>query len=103
MVAVAGRHSVPAQCAALAFGAVGGTYYLALASPADIDVTATVLANPEAVSVLVSSVLLTPYALAQAWALSRRGDADTGRLLIAAAAVVIAYAVTVFTVTAGAS
>ncbi|WP_395311180.1 DUF2339 domain-containing protein [Mycobacterium sp. AMU20-3851] len=100
VVAVAGRHSVPAQCAALAFGAVGGTYYLALASPRTLT-SPTVLANPEAVSVLVSSVLLTLYALAQAWALSRRGDADTGRLLIAAAAVVIGYAVTVFTVTAG--
>ncbi len=100
VVAVAGRHSVPAQWAALGFGAVGGIYYLALASPPTLT-SATVMATTEAVSVLVSSVLLTLYALAQAWALSRRGDADTGRLLIAAAAVVIGYAVTVFTVTAG--
>ncbi|MDZ7884365.1 MAG: DUF2339 domain-containing protein [Mycobacterium sp.] len=100
VVAVAGRHSVPAQCAALGFGAIGGLYFLALAAPQTLT-TATVLATTEAVSVLVSSVLLTLYALAQTWSLSRRRDADTGRVLMAVAAVVIAYAVTVFTVTAG--
>ncbi len=100
VVAVAGRHSVPAQCAALGFGAIGGLYFLALAAPQTLT-TATVMATTEAVSVLVSSVLLTLYALAQTWSLSRRRDADTGRVLMAVAAVVIAYAVTVFTVTAG--
>lgn len=100
VVAVAGRHSVPAQCAALGFGAIGGLYFLALAGPQTLT-TATVMATTEAVSVLVSSVLLTLYALAQTWSLSRRRDADTGRVLMAVAAVVIAYAVTVFTVTAG--
>lgn len=100
VVAVAGRHSVAAQCAALAFGAVGSIYFLALAGPATLT-TATVMVSVEAVSVLVSSVLLTMYALAQTWSLSRNGDADGGRVLMAVAAVVIAYAVTVFTVTAG--
>ncbi|CAM3450977.1 DUF2339 domain-containing protein [Mycobacterium frederiksbergense] len=100
VVAVAGRHSVPAQCAALGFGAIGGLFFLALAGPQTLT-TATVMATTEAVSVLVSSVLLTLYALAQTWSLSRRRDADTGRVLMAVAAVVIAYAVTVFTVTAG--
>lgn len=100
VVAVAGRHSAAAQCAALGFGAVGGLYFLALAGPETLS-TATVMPVPEAVSVLVSSVLLTLYALAQTWSLARRRDADTGRVLIAIAAVVIAYAVTVFTVTAG--
>ncbi|MGK2867650.1 MAG: DUF2339 domain-containing protein [Mycobacterium sp.] len=100
VVAVAGRQSTAAQCAALAFGFIGGTYYLALAGPETLT-TATVLATTEAVSVLVSSVLLTLYALAQVWSLSKSRDADTARALIAVAAVVIAYAVTVFTVTAG--
>jgi uncharacterized membrane protein len=100
VVAVAGRQSVAAQCAAVTFGAFGGLYYLALAGPETLT-TATVPAAAEAVSMLVSSVLLTLYALAQAWSLSRSRDADTGRVLIAVAAVVIAYAVTVFTVTAG--
>lgn len=100
VVAVAGRQSTAAQCAALAFGFIGGTYYLALAAPETLT-TATEFATTEAVSVLVSSVLLTLYALAQVWSLSKSRDADTARVLIAVAAVVIAYAVTVFTVTAG--
>lgn len=100
VVAVAGRHSVAAQCAALGFGVIGSMYFLALAGPETLT-TATVPVSTEAISVLVSSVLLTLYALAQTWSLSRSRDADTGRVLIAIAAVVIAYAVTVFTVTAG--
>ena len=100
VVAVGGRHSLTAQCAALGFGAIGSLYFLALAGPETLT-TATVMATTEAVSVLVSSVLLTLYALAQTWSLSRRRDPDTGRVLMAFAAVVIAYAVTVFTVTAG--
>lgn len=100
VVAVAGRHSVAAQCAALGFGAIGGLYFLALAGPETLS-TATAMLTTEAVSVLVSSVLLTLYALAQTWSLTRRRDADTGRVLIAVAAVVIAYAVTAFTVTVG--
>ncbi|KRD17130.1 hypothetical protein ASE48_25775 [Mycobacterium sp. Root265] len=100
VVAVAGRHSVAAQCAALGFGAIGSIYFLALAGPETLT-DASVMATTEAVSVLVSSLLLTVYALAQTWSLSRGRDADTGRVLMAVAAVVIAYAVTVFTVTAG--
>lgn len=100
VVAVAGRHSVAAQCAALGFGAVGSMYFLALAGPETLT-TATVMAGTEAVSVLASSVLLTLYALAQTWSLSRGRDADIGRVLMGVAAVVIAYAVTVLTVTAG--
>ncbi|MCF6390598.1 DUF2339 domain-containing protein [Mycobacterium sp. MBM] len=100
VVAVAGRHSSGAQYAALGFGAIGALYFLALAGPETLS-TATARITTEAVSVMVSSVLLTLYALAQTWSLARRRDADTGRVLIAIAAVVIAYAVTAFTVTVG--
>ncbi|MGU3501912.1 DUF2339 domain-containing protein [Mycobacterium sp. C31M] len=100
VVAVAGRHSGTAQLAALLFGAVGGLYYLDIAGPETLT-TATELAVPEAVSVLVCSVLVVLYALVQAWSSSRASDADTGRILLAGAAVLSAYAVTVFTVTAG--
>lgn len=100
VVAVAGRHSAAAQYAALGFGAIGALCFLALAGPQTLS-TATARMPAEAVSVLVSSVLLTLYALAQTWSLARRREADTGRVLIAVAAVVIAYAVTAFTVTVG--
>src|SRR5690606_8086038 len=88
LVAVAGRHSAGAQCAALVFGAMGSTYLLVIAGPETL-VTATVLTIPQAASVLVSSVLLTLFALTQGWVASRRCDPDTARLLLAGAAVVI--------------
>lgn len=101
VVAVAGRHSGGAQIAALVFGAVGGLYYLDLAAP-DTITTATERSWAEAVSVLISSLLVVLYGAAQTWSLTRRHrDADTGRLLLAGAAVLSAYAVTVLTVTAG--
>lgn len=100
LVAVAGRRSTAAQCAALVFGAVGSIYLLVIAGPETL-ITATVLTVPDAASVLVSSVLLTLFALTHAWVANRRCDPDTARLLLAGAAVVIGYAVTVGTVTAG--
>lgn len=101
VVAVAGRHDTGAQIASLVFGAVGGLYYLELAGPGTIT-TATERSGAEAVSVLISSLLVVLYGAAQTWSLTRRHrDADTGRLLLAGAAVLSAYAVTVFTVTAG--
>jgi uncharacterized membrane protein len=101
VVAVAGRHNTGAQIAALVFGAVGGLYYLDLAGP-DTITRATERSGAEAVSVLISSLLVVLYGAAQTWSLTRRHrDADTGRLLLAGAAVLSAYAVTVFTVTAG--
>ncbi|MGN7781677.1 DUF2339 domain-containing protein [Mycolicibacterium sp. 22603] len=100
VVAVAGRHSGGAQIAALVFGTVGGLYYLDLAAP-DTITTATERSWAEAVSVLISSLLVVLYGAAQTWSLTRRHrDADTGRLLLAGAAVLSAYAVTVLTVTA---
>ncbi|WP_036462329.1 DUF2339 domain-containing protein [Mycolicibacterium neoaurum] len=101
VVAVAGRHNTGAQIAALVFGAVGGLYYLDLAGP-DTITRATERSGAEAVSVLISSLLVVLYGAAQTWSLTRRDrDADTGRLLLAGVAVLSAYAVTVFTVTAG--
>lgn len=100
VVAIAGRHSGGAQLAALVFGAVGGLYYLDRAGPDTLTV-ATERTVAEAVSVLISSVLVVLYGVAQTWSLTRTRDADTGRILLAGAAVLSAYAVTVFTVTAG--
>jgi uncharacterized membrane protein len=53
------------------------------------------------VSVLISSVLLGGYAGAQCWATRSRLDGDRARLLLAGAAAILVYTVTVFTVTAG--
>ncbi|MCV7430355.1 DUF2339 domain-containing protein [Mycolicibacterium bacteremicum] len=101
VVAVAGRHATGAQLAALVFGAVGGLYYLDLAGPQTLT-SATERPVGEAISVLVSSVLVVLYGGVQTWSLTRRsGDPDTGRLLLTVAAVLSAYAVTAFTVTTG--
>ncbi|MGW0162418.1 DUF2339 domain-containing protein [Mycobacterium sp. NPDC003323] len=101
VLAVAGRRSATAQITAFAFGAVGGLYYLDVAGPHTLT-TATRLPGSAAVSALICSVLLVLYAAAQAWALTHHNrDADTGRVLLAVTAVLSAYAVTVFTVTAG--
>ncbi|MCV7358621.1 DUF2339 domain-containing protein [Mycolicibacterium fluoranthenivorans] len=100
LAVVAGRHSVAAQWSAALFGGFGGLYLLSMAGPATLT-SATVLTAPDAVSVLISSVLLGGYAGAQCWAARSRLDGDRGRLLLAGAAAVLVYAVTVFTVTAG--
>lgn len=100
LAAVAGRHSVAAQWSAVLFGGFGGLYLLSMAGPATLT-SATVLSAPDAVSVLISSVLLGGYAGAQCWAARPRLDRDLVRLLLAGAAATLVYAVTVFTVTAG--
>ncbi len=72
VVAVAGRHGAVAQCAALGFGAIGGICCPGAGrTPQTLTAPTTPWCPPEAVSVLVSSVLLTLYAVAQAWSLSR--------------------------------
>lgn len=91
VIAVAARHDAVARWSALGFALVGGALYLAYAPP-DALVRAVVIGGPDAVSVLISSVLLiaAAIALARCW---------TGAWAVFA--VVVAYAVTAFAVTAG--
>ena len=102
VVAIAGRRDDVARWAAVGFGVIGGGFYVAYAPPGSL-VRATVLVTPEAVSVLVASVLLTAFAVAIVWSWVGRGvvDGDAVRIMWAGAAVVVVYAVTTFTVTAG--
>ena len=102
VVAVAGRRDDIARWAALGFAVVGGGFYVSYAPPSSL-VRATVMTTPEAVSTLVSSVLLVACAVAIAWSWVRRGELnnDTARTLWAGSAAVIVYAVTTFTVIAG--
>lgn len=102
VVTVAGRRDRIARCAAIAFWLVGGGMNLAYAPPATL-VQATALVTPEAVSVLVSSILLAVGAVAIVWSWSSSGavTGDAARIVWACSAVVFTYAVTTFTVTAG--
>ncbi len=102
VVAIAGRRDDVARWAAVGFGVIGGGLYVAYAPPGSL-VRATELVTPEAVSVLVASVLLIAFAVAIVWSWVGRGvvDSDAVRIMWAGAAVVIVYAVTTFTVTAG--
>ena len=101
VVAVAGRRDDVARWAAVGFAIVGGAIYLSYAPPSSL-VVATEMSTPDAVSTLVSSVLLVGCAVAVVWSwvASREGD-DAVRILWAGSAIVIVYAVTTFTVTAG--
>ncbi|WP_102140909.1 DUF2339 domain-containing protein [Mycobacterium hubeiense] len=102
VVAVAGRRDDVARWAAVGFAAIGGVFYLGYVPPSSL-VTVTELSAREAVSVLVSSVLLMACAVLIVWSwVGRRGfDADATRVLWSASAVVVIYAITTFTVTAG--
>jgi len=93
-VMVGGREIAVARVIAVGFAAIGSLFYLTYAPPsvlvaADRPLVATGL------SVLVASVLLIAFAVASVWAFARQPVA-----WVAAAAVVL-YAVTTFTVTAG--
>lgn len=102
VVAVAGRRDNVAKWAAVGFAIVGGAIYLSYAPPSSL-MTATEMSTPDAVSTLVSSVLLAACAVALVWSwvASREGDDEAVRILWAGSAVVIVYAVTTFCVTAG--
>ena len=91
ITALAARNDRVACGAAISFAAIGGVLYLAYAPPAGL-VRAMPLAPSVAVSTLVASVLTIACAIAITRAV---------RLRWSAAAVVIGYAVTMFTVTAG--
>ena len=102
VVAVAGRGDVTARWAAVGFAFVGGGLYLAYAPPSSL-VSATATGGPDAVSILVSSVLVVACAVAIVWSWVGRGtvDDDAVRVMWAGSAAVIVYAITTFTVTAG--
>jgi hypothetical protein len=92
--AVAGRHDAIARWSALGFAFAGGGLYLSYAPPSSL-VEATPMDAAAGISTLVSSLLLVACAVAIAWSL--KGEANVW----AGSAVVIVYAVTAFTVTAG--
>jgi uncharacterized membrane protein len=102
VVAVAGRRDDVARWAAFGFAVVGGGVYLSYTPPSSL-VRMPAPAAIEGVSTLVASILLVACAVAIVWSWVGRGALDTEavRVLWAGAAVVIVYAVTTFTVTAG--
>ncbi|OBB62313.1 hypothetical protein A5757_00210 [Mycobacterium sp. 852013-51886_SCH5428379] len=100
VVAVAGRRDTVARWVALGFAGVGGLLYLAYAPPSAL-VHATVLSAPDAVSVLIASLLLTAAAPAIAWSYADDLDPDSVRMLWAGSAVIGVYAATMVLVTAG--
>lgn len=95
VVAVAGRHDVVARWAAIGFALVGAAAHLSYSPPGAL-LEATRIGTAAGISTLVSSVLLAAAAVAIVWAWDRTESA-----LWVGAAVVIVYAVTSFTVTAG--
>jgi uncharacterized membrane protein len=101
VVAVAGRANAAARWSAVAFGAVGVSYYLGYASLETL-LTATARTTPVVASTLVASVLLVACAIVIIWSWAgSTSDADVVRLVWAGAAVVGMYAITMFTVTTG--
>jgi Predicted membrane protein (DUF2339) len=94
VVAVAGRRDEIARWAALGFAVVGGGLYLGYAPPSSL-MAATETTMADGVSTLVASLLLMVCAVAIAWSWKRDAYWWVG------CAVVIVYAITTFTVTAG--
>jgi uncharacterized membrane protein len=102
VVAVAGRRDAIARWSAVGFAGVGGATYLSYAPPA-VLARATEMSTQDAVTTLISSVLVAASAVAIVWSLTRPDglDDEAVRTLWAGAAAVMVYAVTTFTVTAG--
>lgn len=102
VVGVAGRRDMVARWAAPGFGVCGGGFYLSYVPPRTLAY-ATELSTGVAVSVLIGSILVVGAALAivWSWAADSARDDDAARVLWVAAAAVVGYAVTAFTVTAG--
>ena len=102
VMAIAGRRDAIARWAALGFSVVGGGLYVIYAPPTAL-VEATALGTGAAISTLVAGILLAACAVATVWSWVGRGgiDNEAVRVLWAGAAVVIVYAITTFTVTAG--
>jgi uncharacterized membrane protein len=102
VIAVAGRRDHVARLVALGVSVLGGLLYVGYSPPTSL-MHPTHLSTPDAVAVLVSSVLLIAAVIAIVWSWSGRDvlDPDAARVLLAAMALVVLYAVTTFTVTAG--
>ncbi|RDH75541.1 DUF2339 domain-containing protein [Mycolicibacterium moriokaense] len=102
VIAVAGRRDAVARLVAVGFGVIGGLMYLAYAPPSSL-IRATEQSTPDAAAILAASILLIAAVVAIVRSWTDRGvlDADATRVLLAGLAVVVVYAVTTFTVTAG--
>jgi uncharacterized membrane protein len=102
VVAVAGRRDDVARFVAIGLGVIGGLLYVSYAPPTSL-VRATLLSTPDAVAVLASSILLLAavVAIVKSWIGRGVVDSDAVRMLLACLALVVVYAVTTFTVTAG--
>jgi hypothetical protein len=102
IVSVGGRRDPVGRCAAVGFALVGGVYYLDHAPPRML-VHATELGASTALTIVLTSVLVSGAAAANGWAWSLRAssDAEVLRLLWILNAAVIAYATTTLTVTTG--
>jgi uncharacterized membrane protein len=94
VVALAGRRAAVARWAALGFAVFGSGFYLSYAPPSAL-VEATAPGPAAGVSTLIASLLLIAFAAVTVW-WSGRDSA-----VLAGAAVVVVYAITSFTVTAG--
>jgi hypothetical protein len=94
VVAIAGRRDEIARWVAVGFGVVGGGVFLVYAPPSTL-VEATEITSAAGVSTLIASVLLAACAVTFAW--TWKSEA----VIWAGSAVVIIYAITAFTVTAG--
>ncbi len=95
VVAVAGRREAIARWVALGVAAVGAAFYLSYAPPCSL-VEATATTTATGVSTLIASLLLITFAAVIVWTLN-----DRDSVVWAGSAVVIVYAITTFTVTAG--
>ena len=101
VVAVAGRRDDIARWAAFGFAVVGGGLYLSYAPPSAL-VEATALGTAAAISTLVVQHPAGPAPSRSRWSWASAAASTTKRArLWAGAAVVIVYAITTFTVTAG--
>ncbi len=102
VIAIAARRDDVARCVAVGFGVIGAVLYISYAPPTSL-VRATVLSTPDAVAVLISSILLIAAVGAIVWSWLGRGvlNSDVVRILLAVLALVVVYSVTTFTVTAG--
>lgn len=102
VIAVAGRRDAVARFAAVGFGIIGGLRYLSYAPPTSL-IRATAVSTPDAIAVLIASILLIAAVVAIAWSWIGRAvpDTDAIRVLLAGLSVVVVYSITAFTVTAG--
>ena len=95
VVAVAGRREAIARWVAVGVAAVGAAFYLSYAPPGSL-VAATATTTATGVSTLIASLLLITFAAVIVRTLNERDS-----VVWAGSAVVIVYAITAFTVTAG--